>query len=70
MDPLNPIIPGPSAIPRAAPRLERLERITRENDRPRRDAQERKRRQAPVEPERDPAHGEDDDGHRHIDIRV
>jgi len=70
VDPINPIIPGPSAIPRTTPRLERLERITRENDRPREDAQQRKRRERPPEPELDGERGEDDGEPPHVDVRV
>lgn len=70
MDPIHPIAPGPPAIPRSgtAP-VQRLERISRERDRPTADQQERKRRRPPEqepEPDRD---GEDDE-HRHIDVRA
>ncbi len=67
MDPIHPIAPGPPAIPpRGAPPVQRLERITRERDRPSRDREERRRREPPPAPER----GEDDGEHPHIDVRV
>jgi hypothetical protein len=70
VDPINPIIPGPSAIPLATQRLERPERISRENDHPRRDAEERRRREPEREPVLDPEPGDDDEGQPHVDVRV
>jgi len=67
MDPLHPITPGPPAIPRSAvPPVDRLARISREGDRPRRDAEERRRRAREREP---PADGEEP-GPGRIDVRV
>ncbi|MGO9320987.1 MAG: hypothetical protein ACLQBY_09335 [Solirubrobacteraceae bacterium] len=69
MDPIHPISPGPPRIsPAARLPVEPLERISRERDRPSRDAQQRKRRQPPPDP--DPDRGEDDGEHPHIDVRV
>jgi hypothetical protein len=75
MDPIHPIAPGPPTIsPANRPAVERLERITREGDRPSKDAQERRRREPPRAPESAPDRGEedrpDDGGHPHIDVRV
>ena len=71
MDPINPITPGLSSIPPAAARLERPERISRENDRPRRDAEERRRRERPPAPALDREPGEEDGEQRaHVDVRV
>jgi len=71
MDPIHPIAPGPPILPSGGPeRVKRLERITRERDRPSKDTADRDqrgpayRRTARVEPE------DDDDGRPHIDIRV
>jgi hypothetical protein len=69
-DPIHPITPGPPAVSRAGRTpVERLERITRERDRPMGDPRERKRRQPPPsEAERDER---DDDGHTpHVDVRA
>jgi hypothetical protein len=69
VDPIQPITPGASPMPQIA-RLpvEPLERVDRERDRPSRDAQQRKRREPPPEPqlEREPDDGE----HPHIDVRA
>jgi hypothetical protein len=67
MDPIHPIAPGASAIPRAAvPPVKRLQRISREGDRPAHDQEERRRRERPpAEPGE-----EDEDGPRHIDVRA
>ncbi len=65
MDPIRPI--SPTSAGRTPVPVERLERVSRERDRP---ANERPpaRRRPPREPERD---GEDEGGEgRHIDIRV
>jgi len=68
MDPIHPIAPGPPRIsPAARLPVDPLERITRERDRPSRDAQQRKRREPPAPP---PERGEDDGGHPHVDVRV
>jgi hypothetical protein len=73
MDPIHPIAPGPPLISRATllP-VERLERISRERDRPMRD--ERQQRRDPAyrnahDPDEDGS-SEDDDGRPHIDVRV
>jgi hypothetical protein len=66
MDPLHPITPGPPAVPRrAVPPVDRLARITREGDRPARDAEERRRRAR----QEQLADGEEP-GEGRIDIRV
>jgi hypothetical protein len=74
MDPIHPIAPGPPTIsPASRPAVQRLERITRERDRPSKDAQERERRRprAPeVLPEPGDDDGPDDAGRPHIDVRV
>ena len=68
MDPIHPITPGP-AMPSVAPRpVERLERISRERDRPTRERRRGRRRSAP-EPEPDSG-PEDDDGRPRVDVRV
>jgi hypothetical protein len=70
VDPIHPITPGPPTI---RPAVLRVERVTRERDRPSKDAQQRQRRD-PHEPEALPEPGDDegsDDGGRpHIDVRV
>ncbi len=70
MDPIHPITPGPPPISRVRPLpVERLERITRERDRP-----TARRRGAP--PPRASAGGcaqdgpRDEDGPAHIDVRA
>lgn len=66
MDPLHPITPGPPAVPtRRVPPVDRLAMITREGDRPARDAEERRRRarQAQLPDDEEPGEG-------HIDVRV
>jgi len=77
VDPIHPIIPGPTPISVRLP-VQPLERITRERDRPLREQQRRRRRQAPSAPE--PASspegegtrddGEDDGERPHVDVRV
>jgi hypothetical protein len=73
MDPLHPITPGPAAVPRpSVPRVERLDRISRERDRPdqeRRRREQARRRRAGQLGER-PDGGEGEDGRPHIDVRV
>jgi len=69
MDPIHPITPGPPAIPRAAvPPVDRLKRISRERDRPSKDAQQKERRE-PMGADGHEDQGEDD-GRPHIDIRA
>jgi hypothetical protein len=67
VDPIHPIVPGPPAIQPGLPPVQRLERISRERDRPSKDRQ-RQHQQPPAAPE--PERGEDDGEHRHIDVRV
>ncbi len=74
MDPIHPITPGPPTVsPASRPAVQRLERITREGDRPSKDAQERQRRRQ-HEPEVLSEPGDDDEpddgGRPHIDVRV
>ena len=70
MDPILPITSGPPAVSRTErPPVERLERISRERDRPK-DPRERRRREAAQsrESEHD---GPDDDGPAsRIDVRA
>jgi hypothetical protein len=67
VDPIHPIVPGPSAISARLP-VEPLERITRERDRPSRERQQRKRREPP--PTLDLERDEDDGEHPHVDVRA
>jgi hypothetical protein len=69
VDPIHPIAPGPRPLSRAerAP-VQRLERISRERDRPSKDQREGKRRQPPRESAAEP--GEDDEERPHIDVRA
>jgi hypothetical protein len=69
VDPIQPITPGPSPMSQIA-RLpvEPLARVARERDRPSRDAQQRRRREPPAEPE--PERDPDDGEHPHIDVRA
>ncbi|HEY7933608.1 MAG TPA: hypothetical protein VID48_07265 [Solirubrobacteraceae bacterium] len=66
MDPIRPILPGSSAIPRFAPGP--VERITRERDRPDHQDTQRKRQKPKPKDGADPP--TDEDGHRHIDVRA
>jgi len=65
MDPIHPIASGPRA---PTPPVERLERISRERDRPahERPAQRRRKPPAPVED----LGPEDEDGRPRVDVRV
>ncbi len=66
MDPIHPIAPGPPRIsPAARLPVDPLERISRERDRPSKDARQRARREPPPQPEHP-----DDGEHPHVDIRV
>jgi hypothetical protein len=77
LDPIHPIVPGPTPISARLP-VEPLERITRERDRPARDAARRRRREPPpgYPPEEEPAppsdeqRDDDDDGRPHVDVRA
>jgi hypothetical protein len=69
VDPIHPIAPGPPLIsPATRPPVQRLERVTRERDRPSKDPQQRRRREPPppAPPERDADDGE----HPHVDVRA
>ena len=66
MDPLHPITPpGPGMPSRRVPAVEKLPRVSREGDRPRRDPTER--RPPPEEP---PWEEGEEGGEGHIDVRV
>jgi hypothetical protein len=69
MDPIHPIIPGVGGPASIAPKpVERLERISRERDRPRDERGRSRRREPPPQP---PDLGpEDEDGRPRVDIRV
>lgn len=67
MDPIHPIAPGPLPVVRpAVPPVERLPRVSREQDRPPQDSEQRARREPPPVPEEE----DGEDGPRHIDVRV
>lgn len=68
MDPIHPIAPGPLPIPLGTTPVERLQRISRERDRPARERREQDRHKPP--PQAPPDHGEDDEGRPHIDIHA
>lgn len=69
MDPIHPIAPGPPALPSPGPRpVERLERISRDRDRPAREGPGGRRR-PPPEPEGESL-PEDEDGRPRVDVRV
>ncbi|HEY2202254.1 MAG TPA: hypothetical protein VGH56_10200 [Solirubrobacteraceae bacterium] len=65
MDPLHPIVYGPSMPSRRVPPVERLPRVSREGDRPRREPSEKREGEEQGRP-RD----EGEDGGGHIDVRV
>jgi hypothetical protein len=68
MDPLHPITPGPPAVPtRRVPPVDRLVKISRDGDRPPRDAEEERRRRAR---ESKPPEDGEGRGEGHIDVRV
>ena len=69
MDPLHPITPGPPAVPTRVPPVDRLVKVTREGDRPSRDAEERRRRAQRARSQQ-PAGDDADPGPGHIDITV
>lgn len=69
MDPIHPIAPGPPAISHAGSLpVQRLERVSRERDRPAKDTPERKRREPPPSAASEP--DTDDEGRPHIDVRA
>jgi hypothetical protein len=71
VDPIHPIAPGPPAISRTRHLpVERLERITRERDRPSKERQERERGRRPAAEESQAGEDDDGDGPRHIDVRA
>jgi hypothetical protein len=70
MDPIHPIAPGPPLIPRGTQPVERLQRISRERDRP---AKERRQRRDPAyrrSTDAQTRENPDDDGRPHIDVTV
>jgi hypothetical protein len=71
MDPIGPIAPGgPPVVPRRGlPPIDRLERVSRERDRPGTDAQRRDRREPEQrkQPKPEDASGEQ---RKHIDVRA
>jgi hypothetical protein len=77
MDPIHPIVPGPTPISARLP-VQPLERVSRERDRPGQEGQQGRRRQPPPasSPQGEPdGLGEDrgeegDDGRPRIDIRA
>jgi hypothetical protein len=76
MDPIHPITPGPSAIPRGRVPLERLQRISRERDRRNKDPLAREQQRAPArrapggeDPSMSGEPREDGEG-PHIDVRA
>lgn len=70
MDPIHPIAPGPAPTARAGRvPVQRVERITRERDRPSAEEREREQRKG-ARPQPQQRDGEDEDGHRHIDVTV
>jgi hypothetical protein len=66
MDPLQPIIYGPSVPSRRVPPVERLPRVSREGDRPRREPSEEGDGGQQPPPRREDEEG----GEGHIDVRV
>jgi hypothetical protein len=67
MDPLDPIPPPSSGLPsRRVPAVDRLPRVSREGDRPRRDPSERR----PLAGEGPPREDREEGGEGHIDVRV
>jgi len=70
MDPLHPIAPGPPTRASGRPPIERVERVSRERDRPEKDGQ-RPDRRPPKQPDPlDVRAEEGEDGLPHIDVRV
>jgi hypothetical protein len=67
MDPLDPITPPASGMPsRRVPAVDRLPRVSREGDRPRRDPSERR----PSSDDQAPFQDGEEGGEGHIDVRV
>ncbi len=66
MDPISPIQPDGVLLPSPA-RVERLERISRERDRPRREPSDKPRRESPSENSQERP---DDEGRPRVDVRV
>ncbi|HXP99192.1 MAG TPA: hypothetical protein VN845_03895 [Solirubrobacteraceae bacterium] len=68
MDSIPPISSGSLAIARTGRTpVERLERVSRERDRPAKDDRQRERRESPTGAGPEPG-GEDDDGRPHVDV--
>ena len=66
MDPVLPINYGPPMPSRRVPPVDRLRRVSREEDRPRRESSERRENDEDA-----PGRSEDDDaGEGHVDVRV
>ncbi|MGO9488516.1 MAG: hypothetical protein ACLQBB_05755 [Solirubrobacteraceae bacterium] len=69
MDPISPIPPEGTRLPSlAAPPVERLQRVSRERDRPARDRPDSPARRQPPPTEPDDESGEDD--RPRVDVRV
>jgi len=67
MDPLQPILPPSPGVPsRRVPAVEKLPRVSRDGDRPRRDPSERR----PPAAEEPPSQDGEEGGEGHIDVRV
>ncbi|HEV3047668.1 MAG TPA: hypothetical protein VGY13_09935 [Solirubrobacteraceae bacterium] len=66
MDPIHPILPGPTPITDRLP-VQPIERVSRERDRPGSDQQGRRRAPPEIPPEPDE---EDEDGRPHVDVRA
>jgi hypothetical protein len=71
VDPIHPIAPGPPAVPPGGTRpVERLERISRERDRPPKDRQRRDRREPAGRESADGESSDEDEGRPHVDVRA
>jgi hypothetical protein len=70
MDPLHPIAPGPPTRASGRPPIERVERVSRERDRPDKEGRRRQRRTSEQPGPLEVRPEEGDDGLPHIDVRV
>jgi hypothetical protein len=71
MDSIDPISPGSSPIPRGGlPPVKRLERITRERDRPSQEEREAQRRDPAYKRTARVEEHDDDDGRPHVDVHA
>ena len=71
MDPIHPIAPGPPPLGRAArPPVERLERVSRERDRPSAGRREQQRRREPRRRSRSGCAARTTASSPHVDVRV